>query len=59
MAFRATVPAAGAYFALKAVQYPLGEITPSTILHVPVASAVVPGMKNAHFEHCLSPLGFV
>jgi hypothetical protein len=38
---------------------PVGEIEPSTILHVPVALVLLPGMKELHPEHCLPSFGVV
>lgn len=38
---------------------PLGLIVPSTILQVPLAVALFPGMKNVQFEHFLLPLGLL
>lgn len=44
-------------FALKPMQYPCGEIDPSTILQVPFELASEPGIKKLHPEHCMLPFG--
>lgn len=41
------------------MQYPFGEMLPSTIAHEPSALGSLAGVKNLHPEHCMPLLGEV